>query len=213
MLLWIIICVVVCVIALILSSKVGVRVLAGEDLRIWVKVGFWMKQIYPAPPGKEKKDTKKKESEAKKKRKITWEAVQQLLRDIYPPLLCAMGRFRRGVRVRRLEGRIVVGDPDPAAAAKRYGTLNAVLWPALALVENIVTVERRSVQIDLDFAAGRTRASGEVFLTIRIFHLLAISLGCGLKLMGPVSRFLKVTKAVEVQTVDSNKNETKNAAA
>lgn len=219
MLPWIIVCVAVCLLALLLSSKLGIRVLLHEDgVRVWVKAGFWTKQIYPAlqtrkkkAEGKEKKA--KKSSGKKAGRNITWDAVQRLLREIVPPMLRALGRFRRGLRIHDLEGRIVVGDRNPAAAARRYGTLNAVLWPALALLEHTVTVERRDVQIDLDFSAGKTEVTGEVFLTIRICHLAAIFLREGYKLIGPISRFLKETKAVpSAKTLDSE-NKTKNAAA
>ena len=106
-----------------------------------------------------------------------------------------------------------MSDPNPADAARRYGTLNAVVWPALTLLENAVTVERRDVQIYLDFSAGATAVSGEALVTLRLYHLAAIGLTDGLKMIGPVSRFLKEIKPDKGAKPSDPKNNTNSAAA
>lgn len=217
MLPWIILCCAALLICLLLSVKLGLRVVLRGGAQVWVKIGFFKRQLYPFPEPREKNPKKQKKDaaapEKKEKRQITWGAVQRLAEALLPTLLHACGRFRRGLRVQELTGRIVVSDPNPADAARRYGTLNAVVWPALTLLENAVTVERRDVQIYLDFSAGATAVSGEALVTLRLYHLAAIGLTDGLKMIGPVSRFLKEIKPDKGAKPSDPKNNTNSAAA
>ena len=64
MLLWFILAVIVVLVCLLLSMKVGVRVVFGPELKVWAKVGFMTLQVYPMP--KKKKEKPKKEKAAKK---------------------------------------------------------------------------------------------------------------------------------------------------
>ena len=179
-------------------------------------------QVYPMP--KKKKEKPKKEKAAKKdqekqkaekeKRNITFDAVWQLVNALIEPALDAMDRVRRGIHIRCLNLHLVVSDPNHATAAQRYGKLNAVLWPLIAVVENLVTVERRNVRMDLDFAARKSSAEGELFITMRVYHGMRILVVDGMKLLRPVLQFMKTTKSAKdtEKQADINK-ETKDTAA
>ena len=162
-----------------------------------------MLQVYPEKNTKSdvgqkwkraKKDVPDQGAEKMPKRKITAEAVLSLLKELLPPFLDALGRVRRGIRVRCLSLHLVISDPNPAEAARRYGMVNSVLWPLLAVLENTVSVERRTVQIELDFGARQSRGEGEVFLTMRLLHGAAVVLADGLRCLRPLLRFWKETK-------------------
>lgn len=222
MLLWFILAVIVVLVSLLLSMKVGVRVVFGPELKVWAKFGFMTLQVYPMP--KKKKEKPKKEKAAKKdqekqkaekeKRNITFDAVWQLVNALIEPALDAMDRVRRGIHIRCLNLHLVISDPNPATAAQRYGKLNAVLWPLIAVVENLVTVERRNVRMDLDFAARKSSAEGELFITMRVYHGMRILVVDGMKLLRPVLQFMKTTKSAKdtEKQADMNK-ETKDTAA
>ena len=207
MLLWIVLGVIAVLVCLILSLKVGVRVVFGAALQVWVEAGPMMLQVYPAREKKKKKPEKEKQTKGeqeqeqqkakKEKRNITFDAVWQLVNALVEPALDAMDRVRRSLRVRCIALHLVISDPNPAVAARRYGKLNAVLWPLIAVVENLVTVERRDVRADLDFAAHQSRAEGELFITMRLYHGVLILLADGLKLLRPVLEFMKTTKPVK----------------
>ena len=107
--------------------------------------------------------------------------------------------MRWGIRVRCLSLHLVISDPNPAEAARRYGMVNSVLWPLLAVLENTVSVERRTVQIELDFGARQSRGEGEVFLTMRLLHGAAVVLADGLRCLRPLLRFWKETKPEKTQ--------------
>ena len=222
MLLWIILAVIAALVCLLLSMKVGARVIFGPTVQAWVKVGPVMIQVYPMPekkkkkPKKEKKGKKEQEQQKaeKEKRNITFDAVWQLANALIEPALDAMDRVRRGLHIRRLNLRLIISDPNPAAAAQRYGKLNAVLWPLIAVVENLVTVERRDVRLDLDFASHKSSIEGELLITMRVYHGVCILLADGLKLLRPVLQFMKMTKPAKdtEKQADVNK-ETKDTAA
>ncbi|MCI5843780.1 MAG: hypothetical protein MR004_09075 [Clostridiales bacterium] len=204
MLLWIVLGAVALVLCLLLSMKIGVRlVYDAAQLRVWLQLGPVMLQVYPEKDAKSNADKKRKNvkknapdkgTEKASKLNMTAEAVFSLLKELLPPLLDVLGRVRRGIRVRCLSLHLVISDPNPAEAARRYGMVNTVLWPLLAVIENTVSVERRTVRIELDFAAQQSRVEGELFLTMRLLHGAAIVLADGLRCLKPLLRFWKKTK-------------------
>lgn len=221
MLAWMISAAAVLLIGLLLSMKVGIRVIFGAELRAWAKIGPVTLRIYPLPEGKKKRPPEEKKGglqqehpqEEKKGRQITFEAVWQLITALLDPALDAMDRVRRGLHVRCLRLHIIVSDPNPAAAARRYGTLNSVLWPLIAAMENLVTVERRDVSVDLDFAARQSRAEGEAEVTLRLYHGICILLADGLRLLRPVLQFMKTTKPVKDTKKDAEQKQQNETAA
>lgn len=220
MLHWIVLGIVVVLVCLVLSAKIGVRVVFGPSLRVWVKIGPVMMQVYPMQEKEKKKPEKKRQKESeekthhKEKRNITFDAVWQLIHDLIEPLLDAMDRVRKSLRVRCLSLHLVISDPNPAVAAQRYGKLNAVLWPLTAAVENTVTVERRDIHMNLDFAVHRSSAEGELFVTMRLYHGVHILLADGMKLLRPVLHFIKTTKpAKHIEKNTEVKKDTNGTAA
>ena len=213
---WIIALVILLLLVLLLRLQVGVRVLFGETQTVWLKIGPLMRQVYPQPEGKAektkqaKKEKKKKEKEpdasgkVKKKRHITFDAVWQLISALTDPVLDAMNRVRKGLRFHQLNCRLVIADGDPAKAAQRYGNINAVLWPLLAVVEHTVTVEHRKVDIGLDFAAQKSCASGEVYVTMRLHHGVRILLRDGFAVIRAILAFMKATKAENTEEKKDN---------
>ena len=138
MLLWIVLGAVALVLCLLLSMKIGVRlVYDAAQLRVWLQFGPAMLQVYPEKDAKSNADKKRKNvkknapdkgTEKTSKLDMTAEAVFSLLKELLPPLLDVLGRVRRGIRVRCLSLHLVISDPNPAEAARRYGMVNTVLW-------------------------------------------------------------------------------------
>ena len=180
-------------IMLLLSLKMGVRILFGEELRIFVKAGPLMLLVYPRPEKKSPvaEKTKSAEKTEETKRNITLDAIADLLRTVLPLAMDAMERVRKDMHIQCFLLRLTISDLDPAEAARRYGTCNAVLWPLLACVENLVAVEKRDVKILLDFAAQKSSAAGELFVTMRLRHGLRIALKDGVPMLRAVLQFLK----------------------
>ena len=213
MLLWIIPAVLLLLIGLTLSAKVGVRVVFGKELTAFLKIGPVTKQVYPLPEkAKGSGQKKEKRKKQKEKRQFTWEAVRELLADLRLPVLDALNCGRKGLHVRVLRLHLTVSDRNPAAAAQRYGKLNAFLWPLLAAVENLVCVERRDVTLALDFSAGASSAEGELFVTIRLYHGLLIFISDGPAILKALLRFFKRT-APEKESLSKQAKQTAAEAA
>ncbi len=204
MLIYIILVIILVLSLLLLFSNVGVRLVFESELRMWVKVGFLRVQLYPIPERKKKTaKRKKKVKEAKRdsrsegkrtERKITFEAVWQLIIELTPVLLAAMEHTRKGMRIRCLKLHLTISDRNPAIAAQRYGKMNAVIWPLIAAIENAVTVEQRNVRLDLDFSLHKTRANGEIFITMRMYRGIHIFLADGRRMLKLVLDFMKAAK-------------------
>ena len=211
MLPWIILVIILVLICLLLRLKVGARVVFGDELKAWVKLGPLMLQVYPLVEKKKekpKKEEKEKKESAEKKEKtarnITFDAVWQLIHELIPPILDTLERVRKGLHIDRLELHLMISDLNPAVAAQRYGKMNAVIWPLLAAVENVITVEQWNVQLDLDFASHKTKVDGELILTMRLHHGVRILLVDGMKILKPVLKFMKMTKATQdTKTTDT----------
>lgn len=197
---------------LVPSLKIGIQARYDGQLLVRIKAGPLMLRVFPFPKikikwGKSDKG-KKPKKEKTAMRRITFEAVRQLLIDCIDPLLDSVGRVRRGLRVHRLMLHLTLGgETDPAAAAQQYGQLNAVAWPLLAALEQIVTVERRDVRWNIDFSAPRSHCEGELYLTLRIHHVMRIAARNGVRFLRALLRFLKATKAEKSAAADNEQNQ------
>ena len=207
---WMIILAVFLALACLLGSlKVGARVVFGETIAAWIKIGPAMIQLYPVPEKKTQKKEKpaqKTSAKEKTKRNITFQAVWTLVEEVIPYVLNTLERVRKGIRIRVLNLHLTLSDYNPAVAAQRYGKVNSFLWPFLAAVENVVTVEHRDVRLDLDFASHKTTASGELFITMRLHHGFRMLMFDGIPMVRALLRFMKTTKPNHAQAAEENKS-------
>ena len=140
MLLWIVFGTVALVVCLLLSMKIGVRVVYdAAQLRVWLQLGPAMLQVYP------EKNTKspmwiKKWKRAKKDDAGSGDGENAETEDhrrggsfaaerTASAISGCAGARAAGIRVRCLSLHLVISDPNPAEAARRYGMVNSVLWP------------------------------------------------------------------------------------
>lgn len=181
---------------LIGQIRVGAAVSFDESgLLLRIKAGPLKIQILP--PKKEKKTQKektpKKEKKSKSAKKHPAEegAKAQGKRDIrdtislalrFVPLLAeAAGRFRRKVRIDRLDLYVIWGAADPAAAAMGYGAGNAVmgmLWPP---IEHNFKVKEYDLRVDVDLERNSPAVTGDVQATLTIGQGLTLALRLGVK--------------------------------
>lgn len=98
-------------------------------------------------------------------------AAVDYLSDMVKLLTKAVRRVLAAVSVDLLRFRLVVASGDAAATATDYGKACAVVYPAQALIEGLMRVKRRQVEVIPDF----TRESGEVLFEAKL-HVLPICL-------------------------------------
>lgn len=178
----------------------------GDGLRLDARFGPLRVHILPAGPGKPKsqkppKEKGKKRSgkkpskegkKAKPKLSFTLEDGKDALRSLLPPLKRALGRTRRGIRVKPLRLSLILGgQEDPAAAARLCGEIQAAVWTGMPLLERALDVREPYIHTDVDFSASGTAAEGEAGITLRIGTLLAVGFGMAFPALGWFLRWRK----------------------
>ena len=144
---------------------------------------------------KKKKDKKKKrgtqtgtaaDGQAKKKKKggpIT---------DFLPLVKTALdllNSFRKKLRIKRLDLKVIMAADDPCDLAINYGRANAALgnlWPQL---ERCFVIKKRNVEIECDFEASETLIQTRADITITLGWLLAIVVFYGVR---GVKQFIQI---------------------
>ena len=151
-----------------------VRVIAGP-FRITV---FPMKK-----KEKNNKEKPKKEALPKEKKPATAAPAKKKesggsLLDFLPlvqVVLDFLGDFRRKLRIRRLELKLILAGDDPCDLATNYGRAWAALgnlWPKL---EEWFEIRKREVEIECDFTAGETLVIARLDLSITLGRLLSLA--------------------------------------
>ena len=177
----------------------GIRIRLGSPVYAWVAVGPVRIRVAPSRPGKKKAQKKAAPAKEnfltrlKKLPKPSLEDLKTAYQRLAPPTKKAVRRLCGGIRIYPLQLSVVLGGKDdPAAAAERYGFLNAAVWTGMPLLESAFTVPSPGIHLGVDFDAESTSAQGEIGISLRIGTLLLVGAGLGI----PALRwFLQYRKA------------------
>lgn len=218
--LWILL-VIAALILLVCVTRVGVwAAFGGDGVRLNVRVGVLQVHILPAKVKKRKGGKAEKKKKAKPEKKVeaktdeggekkklpfTFEDVKDAVRTLFPPLRRALGRTRKGVRIRPLRLSVVLGGlVDPAASAKLYGEIQAAVWNGMPVLEKLVDIPEPYIHTDVDFLAAAPAVEGEVGVTFRIGTLIAVGFGIAFP---AVRWFLKFRKRLKKRAAEAEKAE------
>ena len=176
---------------LLFSLSLAIDVCLGGETRVSAGILGWRYPIVPAPPKKEKTE-KQKATEARKKAKKetkkaakkeeesggkskekgdikgTVEMVLDLCKAALPPLGYLLGSFR----LVKLEVEITVGGEDAAQIAQDFGKLNAVFYTSYHLLQQMMKVKVRRIDLSCDFLLPETRQWVSFQLKIRLGVIL-----------------------------------------
>ena len=137
-------------------------------------------------PGKKKEKTEKKEkkekkkspkettdSKGKKKEKKKGGSVQDFL-PLVDKVLAFLAAVRRKLRVDRLEMKLIMAGGDPSDLAVNYGKAWAALGNMMPLLDNVLVIKKRDLEVECDFLADTTLIIARVDLTITIGRVIAL---------------------------------------
>lgn len=99
--------------------------------------------------------------------------------------------FRRKLRIKRLEVKVIMAGDDPCDLAVNYGRANAALgnlWPAL---ERCFVIKKRDVQIECDFTASETVVIARADATVTLGRLLVLVVRYGVRAL---KQFMQIQK-------------------
>ena len=143
-------------------------------------------------PGKPKREPKDLTEAVKKVPKPTLSDLRDAAETLWPASKKALRRTRRSIRVKPLRLAVTLGGAaDPAAAAELYGGLHALIWTGMPALERLVVIPDPAIHLGLDFDAEKTRAEGEIGLSIRLGTLIAVGVQLALPAIGWIRRFLR----------------------
>lgn len=165
--------------------------------------------LYPRPhsPPKKEKKPKEKKQEEKPSEKETQEASAPVKKkeasgdpqggdwkDFLPLFRVAMdflGNFRRKLRVRDLEMKLILAGDDPCDLAVNYGRAWAALGNLMPKLERFLVIRKRNLEVECDFTSEKTLVFVRLELTITLGRLLGLAVVYGIR---GLREYLKISK-------------------
>ena len=161
----------------------------------------------PASGKKEKKKDKKKREKKQKKGKKGTAAPSSgqpkekkkggSLADFLPiikVILEFLDAFRRKLRIRRLEMKLIMAADDPCDLAINYGRAWAALGNLMPQLERCFVIKKRDLEVECDFEASQTLILARIDLTITLGRLLYILVLYGLRALKEYLNLQKLRK-------------------
>ena len=170
--------------------------------------------LFPKPKKEkgEKKEKPKKEKKSPKKKKKTSTAAPTgqapakkkggPVTDFLPLVDVALGLLndlRRKLRVDCLELKVVMAGGDPCDLAVNYGKAWAALGNLQPLLERVLVIKKRDIDIECDFVAPSTLITARVDITITLGRILALVAVNGFKAVKELLKIMKKRKGGAVK--------------
>ena len=92
-----------------------------------------------------------------------------------------LGDFRRKLRVKRLELKLIMAGGDPCDLALNYGKAWAAVGNLMSHLENLFVIKKRDVEVECDFTANDTLIYLHLDITITLGRLLALVVVYGIR--------------------------------
>ena len=192
------------VLVLIAIIPAGASIFYDEDgFRAFVIAGPFRIPVFPVKK-KEKKEKPKKEvkkktgksSPAKAKPKEKKKKGGSLL-DFLPVLdkvLDFLSAFRRKLRVPHLELKLILGGGDPSDVAYNYGRGWVVLGNLMPLLDSVLYIKKRDLEVECDFLAEKTTVVARFDISITIGRLLSLVIVQGVPVLYKLLKVLNKRK-------------------
>jgi len=172
------------------SGGILVRVIAGP-----ARITLIPAKKKPKKDKPKKQEKKKEEPSAQKAKAAPKEKSGGKLTDFLPLVQVALdflGDFRRKLRVRRLEMKIIMAGGDPCDLAINYGKAWAALGNLVPVLERAFVIKKRNLEVECDFVANETLIYARLDLSITLGRLIALTVRYGFRTL---VEFLKIMKS------------------
>ena len=183
---WLILLAILCVIACL---PLGFRAIYREkNVGVWLLVGPFRFRIYPGKPKKQQSEEKSGEPGQEKggSYKDFWPIVRTILEFL--------DHFRRKIRVKRLELKVILAGDDPSDLAVNYGRAWAALGNLQPHLERLFVIEKRDVEVECNFTADKTRIYARIDATISVVKTLHLLTKHGIKTLKQLIKLKNLRK-------------------
>ena len=192
-------------IILLAVLPLGVSVKYNEDgVAVNLIAGPVKIKLLPKPKGKVKKkpNPKKKSGNSPaaataKKDKTKKEKKGGSITDFLPLLKTALdflNDFRRKLRVRRMDAKVILAADDPCDLAVNYGKTWAAVGNVMPYLERFLVIKRRDIQVECDFTASNTLILVHVDLTITLGRIICLLVRYGVRALRQYLLIMKKRK-------------------
>lgn len=192
------------VLVLIAIIPAGASIFYDEDgFRAFVIAGPFRIPVFPVKK-KEKKEKPKKEVKKKTEKSSLPKAKPKeenkkggSLLDFLPVLdkiLDFLSAFRRKLRVPHLELKLILGGGDPSDVAYNYGRGWVVLGNLMPLLDSVLYIKKRDLEVECDFLAEKTTVVARFDISITIGRLLSLAIVQGVPVLYELLKVLNKRK-------------------
>lgn len=195
------------VLVLIAIIPAGASIFYDEDgFRAFVIAGPFRIPVFPIKKKEKKEKKEKPKKEVKKKTRETSPAKANpkekkakggSLLDFLPVLdkiLDFLSAFRRKLRVPHLELKLILGGGDPSDVAYNYGRGWVVLGNLMPLLDSVLYIKKRDLEVECDFLAEKTTVVARFDISITIGRLLSLVIVQGVPVLYKLLKVLNKRK-------------------
>ena len=154
------------------------------------------------PKKKDKKKEKKKKTKSDKKGKKETGAEKKKkkggpITDFLPlvkTVLDLLNSFRKKLRIKRLELKMIMAADDPCDLAINYGRANAAMGNLMPQLERFLVIKKRNIEVECDFTADATLIYAKADVTITVARTLHLLGRYGIKVLKDLLELKKIRK-------------------
>lgn len=157
-------------------------------------------KLYPSKGKKTEKEPKPKTEKKKKASSPTPSAQKKKggsFQDFLPLVQAViefLRTFRRKLRVKRLEMKLIMAADDPCDLAVNYGKAWAAVGNLMPQLERLFVIKKRNVEVECDFTADKTLIFTKLDLTITLGRLIALAMVHGIRILRQFLTIMKTRK-------------------
>lgn len=199
---WLVAFVVLCLLAFM---PIGIdAVYNGGGAYAWLLVGPVRLTLYP----RKTQNTNGKKSDQKRKKagdnfeshvtkgKRSGGMLSELL-SVVQIILDFLVDFKRKLRIRNLQFKVILAGEDPCNLAVNYGRTWALLGSLMPQLERHFVIKERNIEAACDFTADETLVNAKVVMSITLAGILSIGVYHGVRILRKYLKILKNSKAVQ----------------
>ena len=162
-----------------------------NDPGVWLFIGPLRFRVYP---GKQKKKDNKQTSSEKSGKDLLKGGRYSDFLPVARAIYDFLGEFRRRIRVKRLEFKIILAGDDPADLAVNYGRTWAAVGSAVPQLERLFRIKRRNIEVECDFNAEETLVYARIDATLTLMRTVHLLSKHGIKIIKQLLELKKLRK-------------------
>ncbi|MBO4353908.1 MAG: hypothetical protein J5860_03085 [Clostridia bacterium] len=170
------------ILALILFSPVKIRVFTANGVNVTARYLIFKRELYPAPPKKEKKKKpkeQKKKEKPKKEQTADFSNVLSQLKELTEILKKLLVKLKKRLRITLRKLYITVGSDEAAKTAMIYGAVCVACDELLETMKRFLKFRIKgddAVGVNADFTSEKISAETDAEFSMSVISALTIVL-------------------------------------